>query len=228
MSFLKRHESEFEVKPTQIGGAYKVYTTADSAQLIAQYDPNDQLIGCLPHLLGKGRMDAKILGVREDQSHPLDGLVLIEFDYENTKVPCAVDCPLYRLYQDDLQSENTLNLQVCAFQSQAKVFRDEKKFKKSPYGQLAAEGAFIPSGLFQPDGAPVDKPRPIAILAGRVLEAQLIKNRETKKSFWKCEVQSFGCSVTTAFDARSIKKKPTTDSIVAGSFKLSAVPVEPQ
>lgn len=222
IKFVEQHQSDFITKPTPVGGSYKIYTTEHNAQLITQYDPNDQLIGCLPHLRGEGQLKAKIMGVKQDANHPLDGLVLAEF--EETNVPFAVDCPLFRLYTEDLQADKMINLQVCAFQMQAEIFKNKKKFQQSQLGKLDATGAFVPSGLFNPNGNPVDTPRPMAIIAGTVLDASLRKNKITKKSFWVCEVQTYGGTITTAFDAASVKKKPTKESIVAGSFQLSALP----
>lgn len=221
--FIEKHEPESVLHETPVGGSYRVYTANECAQLIAQYNPEGHLIGCLAHLLGSGRIRAKVLGTREDQNHPLDGLVLAEF--ESTQVPFAFVCPLYRMYPNELKSGQSIELQTCALQTQAAIYKNEKQFLSSPLGKLSPDGSFIPSGLFRPGGETIDPPKPFAVLSGRVLDASLIKNRETKQSFWKCEVQTYGGTIAVAFNESDARYKPTTKSIVAGSFQLSAIPL---
>ncbi len=221
--FIEKHAAESNTIPTPVGGAYSVLTTANCAQIIAQYDPQHHLIGCLPHIAGNSAIEAKISDTLEDPRHPLDGIVLA--DFVSTDVPFAFDCPMYRVHQQQLLPERVHKLQICAFPMQAEVFKNEKQFKKSPYGKFASDGCFIPNGLFRPDNKPVEKPMPFAIMTGTVTASHHMKNKLTKRTFWHCELATYGGSITTAFDASDVKVKPTKGTLLGGTFRLSALPV---
>lgn len=227
--FLAEKQGSSQSMPTPFGGRYGVYTDSVGRQLYAQYNPEDQLIGCNPHVVGKGVFRGSVAGALPSEQHPLDGGVLIQTIDDQPGVPLLIDTPNFRLHACFLEQGTEATFQITAFPLQRSSFsyaQDTESFAAGPYGKLAASSALIPSGLFRPGGERVDPPNPYAILVGPITEVALLPS-DTGTATWRCEMKTLGGTVTLSAGKDLFPDEPRVGGIVAGMFYLSALLLEP-
>gem|GEM_PF-5449830 len=208
---------------THHGGVYRVYTNKHGGQLYAQYDPQDNLIGCLAHLIADCSYRVKFNKAVTDERFPMDGLILSELVDDQPGVPLAIDSPNFWVDAYQLEPDTEVGLQVACFPLQAAFYKSAKDFSKSPLGRLDHSGALIPSGLFRPDGETVEKPKGQAIICGTIERAELCKSGFMEPGFWKCFVNILGGQVVVPFSTSGLKSKPKPGGIVAGSVTVSGL-----
>jgi hypothetical protein len=222
-SFLKKVRGVMVEQNTHHGGTYRVYTNKHGGQLYAQYDPQDNLIGCLTHLVADCRYRVKFSGAITDQRFPMDGLIMSELVDDQPGVPFAIDSPNFWVDAHKLEPESEVELQITGFPQQAAFYKSVKEFSKSPLGQLAHTGAMIPSGLFSPSGEAVERPTGNAIICGPIEQVELCKSGFMEPGFWKCIVSTLGGRVVVPFSTSGLKSKPKVGGIIAGSVSVSGL-----
>lgn len=226
IKFLDLVSDQLVATRTPHDGWYKTYTSEHDAQIFAQHDPNDNLIGAHPHVSGPGRMRVKVVTVKLDRSHPLDGRIVVELLDDEPGTPLTVESPEFWLSALAFKPGNEVVMQIAAFSAGASIYPTEEEFNKSPLAGFRPDGALIPSGMFKPQsqgGGPIDPPLPRAILWGRLKSAELCTHSNGGSSFWKCELMTLGGGVTAVFDAEEISTPPGPGHIVAGTFSLMGV-----
>src|SRR5262249_38859458 len=86
--------------------------------------------------------------------------------------------------------------------------------------RLAAE-AFIPSGLFSPDGGARRSPEAHAVLAGHVLAAEQRTNPHSGAAFHWMHVLTLGGTLDVGADPGLAGEIPVVGGVLTGSFWLS-------
>jgi hypothetical protein len=226
-NFLESVRDQSKLFPTPVGGAYGVYTDEHGGQLFAHRHPDGTLVGCNPHTQGDGRFRIVVQRVIPSERFPLDGLVVGQLMDGQPGVPLAFAVPDFRLHASYLTPGTEATFQVVGFPIEPNGFYyapNEEALRATPFGRLAPSGALIPSGLFQPGGGPINPPLPRAILAGPVIS---VRNVPTARSVWRCKLKTLGGSATVSADAGLFAQDPEEGGLIAGSFYLSAILIDP-
>jgi hypothetical protein len=229
VEFITQNAKRFPATATPIGGSYIRAGGADGAEVWMQTDPSGTPIGAHPHFSGVSRFRAKVIRpLAAARGTPLDGSLCCAMLDDQPGVPLIVDVPDFAKSAAWATVDSQVTLQIAALPRGAHVYPDHEAFAKSPLGKFSPDGSFIPSGTFRPDGAVVQPPTSDAILSGRVIEAHTRMNELTKAPYVSLVVATLGGRIDVVFPAAQIPATPLPNSIVAGSFALSARLVEPQ
>lgn len=217
-------------------GFYVACSPGEGIELWVQFDRQRQLIGCNPHFSGQGRLRVGVGRKVLDPRAPLDGAIygwaepkpLPDARQSPGMYPLQVDLPDFGITAKGLPTPSVVTMQIAAFAHQLLTFASDDEFAQpsNPLSKLATE-AFIPSGLFRPDGQPVNPPRSEAMLTGHVLAASLLKNPVTQIGFYHLHIQSLGGTFDVVASPKVVTgPAPAVGGVVAGTFWLSGRIVE--
>ncbi|MBX9787722.1 MAG: hypothetical protein K2Y37_02310 [Pirellulales bacterium] len=219
-----------------VSGFYIHWAPGEGVEAWVQANPQRQLIGCNPHFSGQGRLRVGVGRKVLDPHAPLDGAIygwaepkpLSEAGQSPGMYPLQVNLPDFSVTAAALPMPSVVTMQIAAFAHQLLTFASDDEFAQpsNPLSKLATE-AFIPSGLFRPDGQPVNPPRSEAMLTGHVLAASLLKNPVTQIEFYHLHIQSLSGTFDVVVAPKLVTgTAPVVGGVVAGTFWLSGRIVE--
>jgi hypothetical protein len=135
--------------------------------------------------------------------------------------PFVFDTPNYRTYEEiSIPDVRTVN--VAAFAHDLQAYANEKDYLAArKEGWHLAPQSFIPSGLFNPDGSPMDPPQAHAIFTGKVLQTAKLSNPVTGKPFHWAMVRTLGGEIDVVADPEVMNGILIEEGIVQGLFWLS-------
>jgi hypothetical protein len=143
----------------------------------------------------------------------------------------------FSAYRKWLAQERTFDLEVSAFAHHAELFADVAGFldgQAEHWGDArTAEGkplrlgecAFIPDGMFAPEGASVTE-RASATFTGRVTSATLLRNTSTAVDFWHVRVDTLPGQVDVVIDPALVQTDPVAGQIGLFTAWLVGRPTE--
>lgn len=134
--------------------------------------------------------------------------------------PLVFDTPDYGLHQS-LELPAVLDVQIAGFAREMSAFADEVEYYASTSGPHFAAESFVPSGLYQPEGASVDPPQALAIFTGRVLRTSSLTNPVTGAQFYCAKVRTLGGEVDVVADPLVVDGTLIVGGVVYGWFWLS-------
>ena len=222
---------------------YILYSDQSGAELWLQFDPNGQFLGVNPHYKGESRRKVRLLHSVDRPESPLDGAFYAEAleqppkedDSENGKSSAEetneADLSMIYPFVFDVPNQKALEpaefpkvatIQLTAFARDFQAFDSEEAYYAGRNSEIAfAPEAFIPSGLFSPDGKEVDPPQAYGIFTGVIKDARMRTNRMDGAPYFWMLVNSLGGQVDVVADARLFKTPPLIGGIVQGQFWLS-------
>lgn len=205
-------------------GSYVSWSVGHGAELWVQVDEQRQPIGCHPHFAGSSRLRARVTAILPDPGAPMDGsLYATATEAGAAQYPFVVDVPDFNVRVAQLTVPADVTLQVAAFAYELQCFADDGEFLRpgNRVSKLATE-AFIPSGLFQPDGRPIHPPQARAIFTGYVRHSEQRSNLFSGRWFQYLTVQSLGGTFDVVADPSVVQGSPVVGGVIFGSFWLSA------
>ncbi len=211
------------------GGQYLKWAAPSGEQLWLQVSPKGDGMGMTPHFEGKSLLRIGVEARVSRPSHtPLDGTFL---GWANPPAggatggdyPFAFDCPDAAAHLD-LPLPMAVTAQVAAFAQQVSLFESSEAHDASQVAQglTSPSRSFIPTGLFSPDGKPVNPPEAHALIAGHVLEASQRRNSITGTAFWWALIETVGGTFDAVIDPELLSTGPRPGNVVSGWFWLSA------
>jgi hypothetical protein len=213
---------------TVSGGAHLRYSPPSGEQLWLQVAPKGDAMGMNPHFAGKSEVRVGIEARIARKGHtPLDGTFL---GWANPPAgaatggdyPFAFDCPDAATHLA-LELPVTVVAQVAAFAQQVTLYASREAYDASQaaQGQSFTSRSFIPSGLFSPNGVPVNPPEAHALFAGHVLEAEERQNWITGRPYCWALVETLGGSFDVVIDPEMLSEAPRAGNVLSGWFWLS-------
>jgi hypothetical protein len=212
-------------------GTYIRWAPGEGIELWAQLDQDNEVIGLNPHFRGKGLMR---IGVTQEVIRPertsLDGAYYAwanpaENDPEMGEFPFVFDVPDYQLHKVRLPS--ILHVQLAAFAHELHSYDSDEAYDRSQSEEMKfASEAFIPSGLFRPEGTTMEPPQAHAIFTGHVQETTIITNPATGNGFCWAKLRTLGGDVDVIADPLLLNGLLVEGGVVSGSFWLSGFLIE--
>ncbi len=210
------------------GGEYLKWAPESGEQLWLQVSPKGDGMGMNPHFAGKSSVRVALESRVTRKAHtPLDGTFL---GWANPPAgaatggdyPFAFDCPDAATHAR-LVLPATVDAQIAAFAQQVTVYPSAAAYQAAQTAQGLAfpEQSFIPSGLFTPDGEPINPPEAHALLSGHVIEADARQNAITGTPYWWALVDSLGGTFDVVIDADLLPEAPRAGNVLSGWFWLS-------
>jgi hypothetical protein len=215
-------------EPTRApGGAYFRWADPSGAELWLQVNDDNELLGMNPHFAGVSAVRVRLTArVETGSPSPLDGMFHGWADPadggdEDGAYPFLFDAPDARLH-DGLALPAVVSVQVAAFAHEVEAFDSPEAHATSQGdGPKFASQSFIPSGLFNPQGADAAPPRAHAMITGHVLDAERRTNRLTGEPFYWCLADSYGGVYDVVIDPELLPDLPKVGGVVSGSFWLT-------
>ena len=208
-------------------GVYLHWCCGSGAELWLQANHRRELIGMNPHFAGTSITRVALTSrlARPDDTD-LDGAFQGWADPTEGKpgsgaYPFVFDSP-DAACSDGLSLPTEVDVQIAAFAADLALYESDEAFDASQTesAKLASE-AFIPSGLFSPDGEPTDPPKALAIIAGHIQDAQERVNSMTNQSFWWVKVRTFGGVFDVVADPELVTAPVVVGGVLSGSFWLT-------
>ena len=211
---------------TATAGDYLRWSPASGEELWLQVTPDHRVIGMNPHFRGRSSMrvwlDSRI--ARDDHT-TLDGAfhawAMPEGDDEDARLfPFVFDAPDADVHTA-LALPTTALVQLAGFAHDLMSFPSLDAFTASPRGATFASKAFVPTGLFAPDGEEAPQPRAYAIIIGHVMESATLENQLTHLPYHWALVHTYGGALDVVIDPAVLPELPVPGGVVMGSFWLS-------
>lgn len=199
-------------------GMYLQMSDDSGSELWVQVDASNNFVGVNPYFSGKSKRKVQL--VRSLKREGFDGgfiaSALPEKD-NDAEYPFMFDSPDFLCNKLDMPTQK--QIQLIAFAHRCSFFQNEEEFKKSDLGKLATK-AFIPSGLFSPNGEKVE-PKALGIFSGIVLEFQEKKNMVGKGSFYWALVETLSGQIDIVCEIQESQGKPAIGFLMHGEFWLT-------
>ena len=209
------------------GGRYLQWESNTGAELWLQVDHFDEILAMNPHFTGKSRVRVGITArvLRPDRP-PLDGAFHgwadpPDDDPEQGAYPLVFDSPDYAMHAR-LAIPAIVPVQIAAFAHEVEIFESVEAYDaaNSQEPRLASQ-AFIPAGLFTPDGEDIDPPEANALLSGHIVEAAEMVDDESGCAFFWALVESYGGTFDVVMDPEIVNAAPKPGGVLSGAFWLS-------
>jgi hypothetical protein len=213
------------------GGSYCHYRDPSGAELWMQLNEKRELLGLNPHFEGKSSRRLCLTAPVERSASPLDGAYHAwaepqqEGEPESGHYPLVFDLPNARLLPG-LSFPSEHSVQVTAFARDFHVFDSVESYyarqeadEKSGFNMAAQ--SFIPTGLFKAEDQTPQPPKALAVLSGKVRQAQSLENSFTGQPFHHLLIETFGGNFDVVADAQLWPELPPLGGVVNGHFWLS-------
>lgn len=222
--FKKAYENGEHIKTDT--GVYIKWQVGNGVELWGQIDENNNAIGMNPHFSGNAKMTVRIeKKVIRPNDTVLDGSLYCWADPRENEddgmYPFVFDLPNMATYQS-IKLPQIVTVQIAGFAHELSAFRNDEEFEKSQEQKprLASE-AFIPSGLFHPDGEDTIPPQAYAIFTGHILDTKEIINPYTNNRFNWARIKTLGGEIDIVVDPEVLQGSLIIGGVVSGSFWLS-------
>jgi hypothetical protein len=218
-----RHGAMFE----SANGAYIWWVAGRGVELWIQIDAGQNVVGLNPHFRRTSRMAMALTArVARPEESPLEGAFHAwanpaAGDPESGDYPLVFDAPDFDLYRQ-LPLPHFTHVQLAAFAHELSAFPDEAAYYAAQTDEPKwAAAAFVPTGLFHPADGNGSTPPAHALLAGRVVQHEPIRNPYSGQRFQWARVYTLGGEIDVVADPAIVAGDITTGGVIRGSFWLS-------
>lgn len=209
-----------------LNGDYIWWSPGRGIELWFQINPQKRVMGMNPHFSHNARMTVGLTQlITRSTFNQMEGAF---YGWANPQEGGDGDYPfVFDLPDFDLQRHLVLpavkQVQIAAFAHELTIFANEASYTASQ-PQLAPQ-AFVPIGLVQkidgeeiPDDA---RPTAMAILSGRIITSEQLKNPFTNLPFHWAKIETFGGEVDLVAASELVTTELRVGGIVHGTFWLS-------
>lgn len=208
-------------------GQYLKWASPGGEQLWLQLTHEGDAMGMTPHFAGKSVMRVALEARVHRPSHtPLEGTFLAWANPRGAAAggdyPFVFDCPDAGVHAS-LELPAIVDVQLAAFAQQVTLYDSPEAYDaaREAEGLAFASRSFIPSGLFSPDGEPVNPPEPHALFVGHVIEVAVRRNALSGQPYCWALVDTLGGVVDVVIDPALLSAEPQAGNVVSGWFWLS-------
>ncbi len=220
---LIRHVSKEATIYDTPSGTYLRWSPGAGAELWIQANLEHEIIGCNPHFSGEGKLRFGITETFHSLHSPLEGRLVGWVEPKNEKVPTSglypltAEMPDFTLSEPFLFKHPLMTLQVAAFAEVVSCYANERAFAMSHNAQTMAVPTFQQSIEVEEDGSPA-----LANIVGFVRKTELRLNPLTEQLFYAILLETHGGTIDVVAPVDTLLETPIIDSVLAGSFWLSA------
>ena len=206
---------------------YLTYADPSGAELWLQLNEEQRIVGFNPHFSGASRRPVSLTHpVFEDSETNLDGFFYAwALNSQDTPgdtdglYPFVFSVPDFNSIEP-FEFPRTVEIQLSAFAHALAIFKNEEEYHNHPDSKVASQ-AFIPSGLFSPDGETTNPPSPEGVFTGIVRDWAKKRNELTQADFYWLLVDTYGGSVDVVAEPSFFAAEPEINGVVKGHFWLS-------
>lgn len=209
-----------------LNGDYIWWSPGRGIELWFQINPQKRVMGMNPHFSHNARMKVGLTQlITRSTFNVMEGAF---YGWANPQENGEGDYPfVFDLPDFDLQRHLSLpavkEVQIAAFAHKLTIFGDETSYQASQ-SQLAPQ-SFIPMGLFQQiEGEEIPanvEPTAMALLSGRIVTAEQLKNPFTNLPFYWAKIETFGGELDMVAAPELVTEELKVGGIVQGTFWLS-------
>lgn len=219
-----------DAEPIEVrNGRYLRWSSPSGAEIWIQVNGSNGIIGAAPHFTGEAELRAELTGrvTRLDDTE-LDGAFRVIVDPSDEPpiggaYPLVFDSPDFFCHES-LSLPATLSVQVAAFAHEITVYDTVAAYEAAHPGPgKFASRSFVPSGTFEPGGAPIEPPLAQAIMTGHVRRSGRRANEHSGLPFHWAEVESYSAVFDVVIDPE-LAAVPPVGGVVRGTFWLSGRP----
>ncbi len=209
----------------EYGGYYVRLADLSGAELWLQLDREEEWIGMNPHYRGKSRVPVVLHSRVNRPQSDLDGAwvawvnPLDPADPDTGDYPMVFDSPDFCLHQGHFP--RGAEVQLTAFSQEIRVYEDEDAFAAAQIKEeipFAAQ-SFIPVGLIGEESE--ENPDAVALITGRVLEAEEKRNQFSGQVYSWILLESLGITLDLVVDEKAMESLPPSGSVVQCQAWLS-------
>ena len=219
-----------EAAPIEVrNGRYLRWSSPSGAEIWIQVNGSNGIVGAAPHFAGEAELRAALTGrVTRPDDTELDGAFRATVDPDDAEpgggaYPLVFDSPDFFCH-DRLSLPATLAVQVAAFAHEITVYDTVAAYEAIHRGPgHFASRSLIPSGTFEPGGAPIEPPLALAIVTGHVRRSGRRVNEHSGLPFHWAEVESHRAVFDVVIDP-ALATVPPVGGVVHGTFWLSGRP----
>lgn len=209
-------------------GSYLQWEVGAGVELWLHANAANQIVGCNPHYVGQGRLDAAIIESVAAPGRPMDGHC---FGWAAPRDPgnpysgihsFAANLPDFAFVDERILIPPVVTLQVAAFASSLECFPSERAFVESEWGrQIGAQSATETWQQVEIDGLP----QPEVFLSGKVIASEAQVNPATDQVFHTLVLRTEAGTIDVVADFQTAPRRPAVGTVAAGTFWLSARPI---
>lgn len=208
-------------------GYYMHYSDKSGAEIWAQINSENNIIGAHPHFKGKSKRTVCLVNNVEREGTHLDGAYYAwanpkdENNPESGDYPFVFDVPNFKTNKKIKLPQN-VQIQLTAFAWSVNCYDSEEEFDKKQNQELKyAVQSFIPSGLFSPKGEDTRPAQAHGIFTGNIIEWEKRTNEFSGKQFYWLLVETLGGQVDVVADEIYFDEEPKIAGVIHGQFWLS-------
>lgn len=207
------------------GAAWR-WACPSGAELWQHVDKSGRPAGIAPYFAGNSVVAAR-LDARVDWpgcSAAIGGFrafaLYVEGDDSRWAYPFVFEAPDFPCHAA-LHLPVVAALRIAAFAAAITVYDSASAYRAAQTSDtILATRAFIPSGMFKPDGTPIEPPDPIAIINGHVRKARRCVNSLSGMAYHWLDLEAFGGTYDAMLEDRLLDQPPPPGAVVSGIFML--------
>jgi len=199
------------------GGSYMVYSDKSGAQIYAQVDTDDEFMGFIPAFDAKDLRNIEVSATIDyEDATALDMRSLVKT--VNGEAPFVIDLPNGK--ENLLENGDTRALALVAFPHEIEYFATEALFM-AEYPTLSLQ-YFIPVGMINQEGEPLETPEAYAMFIGRVKSVEIRTNELLGGEFYVMVLSTLDGDITVVASTGFLAKAPEVDGFINGVFWMTA------
>jgi len=198
-------------------GTYIHYCDKSGAEIYAQVDKNDEFMGFVPAFNAEFKRLVEITSeVKYEDATPLDMRCIVE-GTENS-APFVFDVPNAKEHKIEFPYKTEIAL--VGFPHEVEYFATAEEFLKE-YPTLSTT-YFIPVGMINQEGEPMDIPEAYAMFIGKVKSVELRVNELKGGEFYVIVLETLDGDITTVMAKGFLEKEPELGAYINGVFWMTA------
>lgn len=204
-------------------GFYLCWEPTHGIQLWLQASEDRRIIGCHPHFVGNGRIEARVVQTSVSPLFPMEGKCLawaVPTDPRNPSSgihSLAAELPDFDCVVERISTPPRVTLQIAAFAEEIASFPTMQTFLESDFAETygVCEAPLWRQILVGEEISPE------AFLTGVVLNAAWQENRITAQPFITLSLLTRAGTLDVVASLDALPQKPMIGSFIAGRFWLS-------
>jgi hypothetical protein len=198
-------------------GIYILYRDKSGAEIYAQVDNDNEFMGFIPAFNAEYKRSVEITSeIEYEDATALDMRCMVEATEDSA--PFIFDVPNGKEYKFDFPYKTEVAL--VGFPHEVEYFSTSEEFMKA-YPTLSTT-YFIPVGMINQEGEPMDTPEAYAMFIGKIKSVELRVNALKGGEFYVIVLETLDGDITTVMAKGFLEKEPKVDAFINGVFWMTA------